>query len=467
VRVYRNNKLQEVSLCLVPADEDGLIEAELTPEEQRQRRISRAARELGYSRRRAVRTDAAELEEGEVGRFDFVGSMGKFERTQVGGLRVPARLTRTGVLEYKQPNGTIRRELRLPEEVFNADSLASLQGATVTTLEHHVGLLNSFNWKEATRGHAEQVRRDGAFVEADLCVNDARTVADIENGRLHEISCGYACKLEYTPGEYNGERYDAIQRRIRYNHVALLPKGKGRAGSDVALRLDSSDAVCDEQPQESNMAAPQERIIRLDGKDVTYGSEQHITHLENGFAAKQTAWDTERNGLVERCDKAEGKAAVAEKRSADLEEEKKGEEERANKRMRKRLKLYRTALRLFSKEDEDEDEEKMDARLDALDGKTERQIMVECIRTDARWKDEQFDTADGKPIKGDEYVQAIFDAVAKDHKRTDTIDDVVRAIDESRVDADDKPRRNPAKPEPTARQKMNERMHNAWKGEQG
>lgn len=38
---------------------------------------------------------------------------------------------------------------------------------------------------------------------------------------------------------HNGEHYDAIQRNIVVNHIALGPKGWGRAGPEVAVKTDS------------------------------------------------------------------------------------------------------------------------------------------------------------------------------------------------------------------------------------
>jgi hypothetical protein len=40
-------------------------------------------------------------------------------------------LTRVGIFEYRRPDGSIRRELRLPEEVFAQESLASYKGKPV------------------------------------------------------------------------------------------------------------------------------------------------------------------------------------------------------------------------------------------------------------------------------------------------------------------------------------------------
>ncbi len=59
----------------------------------------------------------------EVLRFDFNGSSGEFKRTPQGFLRVNARLTKVGIFKYDGG-----REYRSEEEVFRADSLASLKG---------------------------------------------------------------------------------------------------------------------------------------------------------------------------------------------------------------------------------------------------------------------------------------------------------------------------------------------------
>jgi hypothetical protein len=54
-----------------------------------------------------------------------------------------------------------------------------------------------------------------------------------------ELSCGYRCTYDWTPGVWNGEAYDCVQRNIRGNHLALVKNG--RMGPEVAV-LDHSDA---------------------------------------------------------------------------------------------------------------------------------------------------------------------------------------------------------------------------------
>lgn len=49
-----------------------------------------------------------------------------------------------------------------------------------------------------------------------------------------ELSAGYLCRYEMTPGVWNGLQYDAIQRNIRGNHLALVKEG--RMGPDVAVQ---------------------------------------------------------------------------------------------------------------------------------------------------------------------------------------------------------------------------------------
>jgi hypothetical protein len=159
-----------------------------------------------------------------------------------GWMRIDGRITRTGVFTYRLPDGKLRRELRLPEEVFKADTMQSFALVPVTD-EHPPAFLDATNTKEYARGSvAGTLRQDGQFVAGEMLVTDADLIAKLEGGKAREISCGYTCDLEESPGELNGERYDAIQRNIRGNHVAIVERG--RAGPEARVRMDA--AVCTE-----------------------------------------------------------------------------------------------------------------------------------------------------------------------------------------------------------------------------
>ena len=183
-----------------------------------------------------------------VQRFDFAsGELTSQKRTQIGGLVARANLTRTGVLEYRAGDGSIRRELRHPDDVFDADSLASLAHATVT--DDHPGRVTTDNWRAETIGHiagtpqraADTTASGDQLVQGQIHIQHGPAIDKADAGKLKEASCGYSCSYDPTPGEYRGQRYDGRQRNIRYNHLALGPPGWGRAGPDVSLRMDAKD----------------------------------------------------------------------------------------------------------------------------------------------------------------------------------------------------------------------------------
>ncbi len=168
----------------------------------------------------------------DVGRF-----RSKPQRTPQGFLKVPANLTRTGVLTYASADGSQIRELRHPDEVFKADSLESMRLAPMTD-RHPATLVSPSNVRSLQVGIVSDVRRDGSFVAGDLVIQSQDMINKVNSREVCEISAGYQCEIEETPGTFEGERFDRIQRDIVYNHVAGGPTNWGRAGNDVGIRLD-------------------------------------------------------------------------------------------------------------------------------------------------------------------------------------------------------------------------------------
>lgn len=73
--------------------------------------------------------------------------------------------------------------------------------------------------------------KDGKLY-GDLKIYSETLKDEIEAGKK-ELSMGYFCDYELTPGTFNGIHYDAVQRNIRGNHIALVEEG--RMGSDVRV----------------------------------------------------------------------------------------------------------------------------------------------------------------------------------------------------------------------------------------
>jgi hypothetical protein len=184
--------------------------------------------------------DLTELQNsGRELRIDVGSLRSRGRRTPQGFLKVPGNLTRTGVLTYYRADGSKFRELRHPDEVFNADSLGTLAFAPVTE-RHPGGLVSPKNVAKVQVGIVTDARRDGRFVAGDLVVQNDQTISRVLGGKLRELSPGYTCRIDHVSGEWNGEHYDGVQRGIIYNHLAIGPREWGRAGPEVALKLDDA-----------------------------------------------------------------------------------------------------------------------------------------------------------------------------------------------------------------------------------
>lgn len=203
----------------------------------------------------------------QVRRYDS-GTYSKAKKQPNGWLRADAVIARTGIQVYARGDGTTRREYRPPEEVFSEETLASFSMVPVTD-DHPPGLLDSSNSTAYARGHlGESVGPDegGTMVAAPMLVTDADLVEKVLAGK-QELSCGYTCDLDETPGEIDGEAYDCVQRNVRGNHVAVVETG--RAGPEVRIRLDTSDGVAIRGPRAAGPASNEEQTvkIKIDGID--------------------------------------------------------------------------------------------------------------------------------------------------------------------------------------------------------
>lgn len=171
-----------------------------------------------------------------VSRLDY-GTMTRPEKTAQGYLKAPCFATRTGIFIYRGDNGLVRREYRPDDEVFNPDSLKTLSGIPVTD-DHPPVMLDANNTAEYARGYTgDLVERNGDMVGVPVTITSADLIASVDSREKSETSCGYTCDLDETPGVFNGAPYDAIQRKIRYNHLAIV--SRGRAGPQVKIRMDS------------------------------------------------------------------------------------------------------------------------------------------------------------------------------------------------------------------------------------
>jgi hypothetical protein len=156
--------------------------------------------------------------------------------TDEGYLKDKPVVTSVGIFEYRNEDGGIRRELRLPEHVFDPESLASYKGKPVI-ITHRARIVTNENVPDEIIGTIlSDGIPDGSDVRAEVIIHDTDAM---KRSGLKELSLGYNLVLDETPGEWNGKPYDAVQTEIRINHLALVDKA--RAGEEARLNIDAED----------------------------------------------------------------------------------------------------------------------------------------------------------------------------------------------------------------------------------
>lgn len=227
---------------------------------------------------------------------------------------------RVGIQEYRRADGTIQRELRLPEDVFHPDALNSAKGKPIS-LDHADGRVTKKNAHRVTIGTMlDSLKQDGDNVRADIVIHTPDSI-----GERRQLSLGYTAKLDMTPGVHPvyGE-YHARQFGIAVNHLSVVKTA--RAGPIARLNLDGNEEFTNPQEYQTMTvkvkldngieydAAPEVAAelnkLRADASEVAEKLKA-IPQLQ----AKVDALEADAKGFAEKLDaaKAEGRAAAAER----------------------------------------------------------------------------------------------------------------------------------------------------------
>ncbi|MDX3877611.1 DUF2213 domain-containing protein [Achromobacter denitrificans] len=149
-------------------------------------------------------------------------------------------ITKVGVFPYlgreigaPDPD-RIYQVYRPQEELEKPETIASAN--LVPWIDEH-----EFLGKDGTAPEKKGVQGttgETARFEYPYLRNSIRAYSDfmknlIDRGKV-ELSPSYRCRYEFSEGVFDGQRYDAIQRDIRFNHLASVEEG--RTGPDVAVQ---------------------------------------------------------------------------------------------------------------------------------------------------------------------------------------------------------------------------------------
>ncbi len=105
----------------------------------------------------------------------------------------------------------------------------------------------------------ERVYFKDGYLRANLKAFSSTLAQLIEAGK-RELSAGYRCIYDMTPGAWGDKAYDAVQRKIRGNHIATVREG--RMGPDVAVMdrltfsFDAKEATMADEKKPAGDAVP-------------------------------------------------------------------------------------------------------------------------------------------------------------------------------------------------------------------
>jgi len=335
------------------------------------------------------------MENKQVLRIDYSDAP-RMSRTDEGYLTGMARVARIGIQAYQNGDGTIRRELRRPEEAFAKRTLDSFKNLPVTMGHPPEKIVTAENAKRLSVGHVgENIHVDGRWIVMPITITDAETIQRIEGGEAVQLSAGYMSEVLDEAGEYDGEVYDAVQTQITGNHVAVVQRA--RAGEAARLNLDAADAVMVAQTEikqdGDEIMSDKTVMLRVDGIEyaVPPEVERHVAKLDEQMQATKAELDQAKQDAETDKAKLDEKEAELEKLKADNSDEKIKEAAKA------RIDLERKAMTVL-------DEETVKAIGDMSDRQIQEAV-VKAVHTDV-------DLAEASDI----YVQARFDAALDTHK---------------------------------------------------
>jgi hypothetical protein len=304
-------------------------------------------------------------------------------------------ITRSGIFTYHNKNGKQVREYRPDEEVFKEDSLNTLRGAPIT--DGHKGIISTDSSLDglivgSVMGPGV---KDNTNVVADIVIHNVKKI-----GSKRELSLGYQCKVDETPGEFNGQKYDAVQRDITYNHLAVVHKG--RAGN-ARIRLDSNELASFETETE-DMPDPTLIKLRLDN-GLEYHASPEVMVYVNSLTDKS-------KGLQTKLDQTEAERDTLKADNAKLKKDHEAALKTERESARSRITLEDKAKQL-------------DLKFDGVSDRELKEQIIKKLGNDLDFKD-----------RSDDYVDSAFDiTISKEgEKNTKTANQKTRINTTSKQD---------------------------------
>jgi hypothetical protein len=181
----------------------------------------------------------------------------KLVDTKDGLLVKDAIICRAMVLDY---NG--KKILKSPEAL--ADSMPTMQRMMITD-EHPQSRVIMDVSEIKGRILPETVKLNNNVATGDLLITDKVLADEIRKGK-RDLSPGYYADIIEEPGTFNDEPYQAVQKKVLYDHLAVVKAG--RCSRPKCGILDSHSSITDEIKAKETQETMAESIV-VDGVGYT------------------------------------------------------------------------------------------------------------------------------------------------------------------------------------------------------
>jgi hypothetical protein len=263
----------------------------------------------------------------------------KVIKTGEGFLKAEVIFAAPCVLPYFS-DGKEKHEAKLPEEIFRPETIESAKGAVVCDGHPAVNgsriLVTPENYFQYLKGNLSEPRADGYGAKGLVTIYDKTLINEILGKKKTQVSIGFTCDLEEKSGMFNGQKYDAIQRNILINHLAITDDA--RAGDATRLLIDSKqeeskmaeELKTDADAGKADVSDAQPAGKAVDaGKKIAGEAKTYVYKTLDG--SKDLKIDSKEifDELIELNKKLQADAKKKEKKEPDPEEEEETEEEDA------------------------------------------------------------------------------------------------------------------------------------------
>lgn len=213
-------------------------------------------------------------------------------------------LTKVGVFPYlgvqigAPDKGKIYKVYRPAEELDNEETIKSFR--LLPFINNHEMLGEGFTpaeQKGVQGAVGDEVYFEYPYLKGNLKIYGENIKEAIDSGKV-DLSAGYRCRYEKSSGEFEGEKYDYIQRHIRGNHIALVDEG--RSGADVSV-MDSLPIEIKDIPMEENKPTMDSKLDEMKAMLIAIDEKLKKAKDEEAPAGKVEEELVELDASLESC----------------------------------------------------------------------------------------------------------------------------------------------------------------------